>query len=108
MRQLSVEVQDTDLADFFSNNLLDGTMVVCEDHTPPNVYDFVTAPLSDDKLEALWEKIKEGLSKNKKLAAVTIVVCQGKYGWDDYHLLHHLNDETVLDNLLEISKDAEW
>jgi hypothetical protein len=40
-------------------------------------------------LRVLWPAVREELRADPRLAACSIVCCEGERGWDDYRLLHH-------------------
>jgi hypothetical protein len=48
---------------------------------------------------ALWREIRNHLHSEPALARATIVVCEGRHGWDDYLLLHHYDRTLTLDEL---------
>ena len=78
---------------------------VCETWDEPKVTTFVTPPLDEEELKAIWEVAQKLLSENTTLAETVITVCQGQHGWDDYLLLHHFDENEPVDSLLEIIKD---
>ncbi|MFZ6769427.1 hypothetical protein ACO0LM_20440 [Undibacterium sp. Di26W] len=59
-------------------------------------FNFVTSNVKN-----LWKKIDAvlGLTSEPRSAISQgiIVVCEGEYGWDDYLLLHHFNDQEKTD-----------
>jgi hypothetical protein len=55
------------------------------------------------KLQKTWNLLQDMLFKDEKLGLVlsqaSIVVCEGKDGWNDYLLLHHYDPTEKLDNI---------
>lgn len=51
---------------------------------------------------AAWSRIRrlyDASEIGRRLALSTIVVCEGKHGWDDYLLLQHFDPAENLDSL---------
>jgi hypothetical protein len=55
-----------------------------------------TVTIENAEPVVFWNTIKSPL---KTLPVNLIVVCEGEHGWDDYLLLHHFNEQEVLDDL---------
>jgi hypothetical protein len=51
----------------------------------------------------VWASIQRLLETESSLASATIVVCQGKLGWDDYLLLHHFDAGVKLDSIGQVA-----
>lgn len=52
---------------------------------------------------SLWSELRQKVLGHSDLGAwikkVSIVVCEGDYGWDDYLLLHHFDENEKVDEL---------
>jgi hypothetical protein len=52
-------------------------------------------------LPELWTRIKRDVLANpthgESVSRASIIVCEGKHGWDDYLLLHHYDRTLELD-----------
>lgn len=101
MKQITIEIQNFDLADKFCEDFNYNNDIISEEcGTEDNPYiDLLTKPYDDKTLREVWAHIKTLLNKNKALAKVTIVCCQGNNGWDDYQLLHHFDKTHRIDTL---------
>jgi hypothetical protein len=60
---------------------------------------YINFMFETDDVPSLWQKLKSELygsnASGEALLAASIVVCEGKTGWDDYLLLHHFNNRPV-------------
>jgi hypothetical protein len=108
MPKLTVQVQpelapalDFDaLADLFSDaaDVADAELSISagEDDGPFVNYDFLATNLG-----RLWDILKDEVigdsAQGALIANASIVLCEGKRGWDDYLLLHHYDRSEKLD-----------
>lgn len=64
---------------------------------------YINVTYSAKDIRALWSLVRTQLSCSSdgqpSLLGCSIVVCTGKFGWDDYLLLHHFNESEALDKL---------
>ena len=65
---------------------------------------YINVTYSAQDLKGLWSLIRLELAGGKdrgpSLLGCSIVVCTGKFDWDDYLLLHHFNPSEALDALV--------
>lgn len=67
---------------------------------------YVNATFSTANRRVMWAAVREelaGSGSRPSLLGCSIVVCTGKYKWDDYLLLHHFRESQQLD---EVPPDA--
>ncbi len=43
----------------------------------------------------LWDALEQTVRRHKDLRQNTLVVCEGKHGWDDYELIYHWDPEQI-------------
>jgi hypothetical protein len=66
-------------------------------------HSYISITFSTNDTAGLWSHIRGVVKASPFAAAIvasTIVVCEGKDGWNDYLLLHHYDFAEPLDGLL--------
>jgi len=62
---------------------------------------YVNLNFFTENLTILWKELKSGVLENKELGdwvrRVSIIVCEGENGWDDYLLLSHYDKSENID-----------
>jgi len=114
MKQISIQIQDKALAKEFCKNYVYMNEIVSDRREPeisiPDLtgcLSLLTEPYEDYKLKLVWKELQR-LLKDEGLSQATIVASQGKYGWDDYHLIHHFDEEEPRDTLFEHVEREDW
>jgi hypothetical protein len=64
---------------------------------------FINLTFETTELQKMWFLLQDLLFRDEKIGAAltqsSIVVCEGKDGWNDYLVLHHFNPSEKLDNI---------
>jgi hypothetical protein len=100
MKQLHIQIQParfpgldlTAAIDCLSRLSTEARVGRGEDHG-----EYVNIDYETSRLAELWILVRAELLALPGLADATIVTCEGKFGWDDYLLLHHFDPTEPLD-----------
>ncbi|MCW8876832.1 MAG: hypothetical protein OQJ89_08960 [Kangiellaceae bacterium] len=64
---------------------------------------YVNLNYFSENIPVLWQELKVGLYENRSIGTwlkkVSIAICEGEEGWDDYVLLYHYDQSKTLDDL---------
>ncbi|MBC8217705.1 MAG: hypothetical protein H8E73_04515 [Planctomycetes bacterium] len=112
MKCLSVQIQPERSPDLDNESFIDLFKKWCGKSTCVSGVDvdegfddggYINTNCMTSDLGALWSQIRsrfyEGGDSSPGLPKASIVVCEGEHGWDDYLLLHHLDDTEELDTI---------
>jgi hypothetical protein len=56
---------------------------------------YVNISVLAPSIRKLWGVIRRPIERSRNLRLNTIVVCEGKHGWDDYELIYHMNPDEI-------------
>ena len=111
MKWISIQVQPNTIDDEYGTKLITnfvkaleskGTFEETEIEVSPNKEEWVNINIKSKDLINDWNNIIRDLLNNTKylqLNDISIVVCEGENGWEDYKLLHHFDSSEKLDTL---------
>jgi hypothetical protein len=83
-----------------TNNGIVERYVTASSNNGDNYIDFIFKTKAAGEL---WRQIRDRIYNDAAIGAgvaqSSIVICEGKNGWNDYFLLHHFNPEEKLDTM---------
>jgi hypothetical protein len=64
-------------------------------HKGPVRQEYTNVIVPTSSVRKLWDGLNETIRRDKTLCQNSIVVCEGKNGWDDYELIYHCKSEEI-------------
>jgi hypothetical protein len=99
MRQLYIQVQ-ADSSDKSILRLISVLMRLpaAKDlriHKGPVRQEYTNLFVPTPNVRKLWDSLSDVFRRDKALRERSIVVCEGKHGWDDYELIYHMDPDQI-------------
>jgi hypothetical protein len=64
-------------------------------HKGPIRQKYINIGILTSSVQKDWDHLKETFHRNKTLREHSIVVSEGKHGWDDYELIYHWDPKQI-------------